>query len=1330
MEKCKKTTLKSSVFVLLAVCVFMCTTLSLVLPKDVNAAVSVNPKISCGYDHTLALKYDGTVYAWGYNASGQLGNGTLSYSNVPVKVQTGVVDIAAGGSHSLVLKNDGTISAWGSNDYGQLGNTKGLTGVIAIAAGEDFSMALKNDGTVWAWGRNDYGQLGDGTCIQSNNPVQVKGLTGITAIDCGEGHALALKNDGTVWAWGNNSSGQLGNGTSTSSSIPVQVISAPHVIVTSAPKLNGVTSISAGGNNSTALQDKGTLWTWGSNTYGQSGVHISNEAVPEKVDTNSFFYSKVSCGMNFTLLVDDSQSLSSKGINKYGQLGIGTNTNTSQETSIALYDDAVDVSAACFHGVCLMSDGSVWSWGRNDFGQLGDGTNINKNKPVLVKNLTLVDLSVPAAPTQLAAKAGNQKVSLSWNASQGTAYYSVKRATTAGGPYSSITSKLTSTTFEDNAVENNTRYYYIVTATSSSGIESLASSEVSATPYIPIAPSKPTELIAYAGTNKVELFWYSGSDAVSYNLKRATSAGGPYTTIKSGIWYRNYIDTMVNNGTEYYYIVTAISRDGLESLPSTEVSATPIAPVPPSSPTGLTAAAGDNKVSLSWGAVTEAATYSVKRATMPGGPYSSVATNITTTAYEDTTVTNGISYYYVVTATSSSGLESAASSEITVVPSKPAAPTAPTNLKITSGDRFISLTWDASPSTPTPTYTVKTSTSLNGPYETHVSQWPATKLTTEGLANDITYYYYVIAENINGMSGPSNIVSATPMSTTPLAPKNLAAVVNSDGKVELSFSTSLGAAYYTIKRSTTAGGPYSTITTNLTTTTFQDTAVTPGAIYYYIVTATSGAGKESLASNEVSANMEVIAPLPPTNIQAIAGNGTISYRWELSPSTPAPKYTVKRSTSLDGPYETVVTNWNANSLYSNGVTNNITYYTIIIAENINGTSVPSNPVAATPMAPASATPTGLVSVAGDGKVDISFNASQEAAYYSIKRATTAGGPYTKITINLTTTSYQDTTVINGIKYYYIVTATSSLGGESSASNEVSATPMALPTNPLAPLTPTNIQVSAGDGLISLKWDPSPSTPAPTYTVKRSTSPDGPYETIVTGWTGTSMNTAGFTNNITYYLIVLAENINGTSQPSDAVAATPMAPVISIPANLVAAAGDGKVGLSFSSSQGAAYYSIKRATTAGGPYTNVITNLTTTSYQDTTVTNETMYYYIVTATSSTGEESLASNEVTAIPTVSPLAPLAPTSLQVSINNGSIRLKWDPSSSTPTPSYTIKRSTTQGGPYNTLFTNIMNPYSTIYESDTTTYYYVVTAENSNGTSEPSNEVSAAQTAATEY
>jgi RHS repeat-associated protein len=243
--------------------------------------------------HGLARRSDGTAWAWGKNDTGQLGNGTddgtspsSSYHPAPSQVLgiNGVIQVAAGAQHSLALRNDGMVWAWGYNGDGELGNgtttqsdspvqVSGLSGVVAIAASSRFSLALKSDGTVWAWGKNDYGQLGDGTTTSRSSPVQVSGLSGAQAVAAGWFHSLALMSNGTVEAWGRNYSGQLGNGTTTDSHTPVQVSG-----------LSSVVSLAAGSSYSLAAQSGGTAWSWGDNTDGQLGnASFANSSLPVQV---------------------------------------------------------------------------------------------------------------------------------------------------------------------------------------------------------------------------------------------------------------------------------------------------------------------------------------------------------------------------------------------------------------------------------------------------------------------------------------------------------------------------------------------------------------------------------------------------------------------------------------------------------------------------------------------------------------------------------------------------------------------------------------------------------------------------------------------------------------------------------------------------------------------------------------------------------------------------------------------------------------------------------------------------------------------------------------
>ncbi|WP_254450626.1 glycoside hydrolase family 6 protein [Cohnella herbarum] len=302
-------------------------------------------------------------------------------------------------------------------------------------------------------------------------------------------------------------------------------------------------------------------------------------------------------------------------------------------------------------------------WFHNQFVQL-----VQNAYPVIPGG----SVQVPAAPTGVIATAGNAQVALSWTASSGATSYTVKRATTSGGPYTNVATGLTATSYTNTGLTNGTTYYYVVSAGNSAG-ESANSTQVSATPITTsTVPAAPTGVVATAGNAQVALSWTASSGATSYTVKRATTSGGPYTNVATGLTATSYTNTGLTNGTAYYYVVSAVNSAG-ESANSTQVSATPIsAPTVPAAPTGVVATAGNAQVALSWTASSGATSYTVKRATTSGGPYTNVATGLTATSYTNTGLTNGTAYYYVVSASNAVG-ESANSAQASATPQLPPA---------------------------------------------------------------------------------------------------------------------------------------------------------------------------------------------------------------------------------------------------------------------------------------------------------------------------------------------------------------------------------------------------------------------------------------------------------------------------------------------------------------------------------------------------------------------------------------------------------------------------------------------------------------------------------
>jgi hypothetical protein len=228
---------------------------------------------STGDLHSMALKSDGTLWGWGRNVNGQLGNGDTSDVQTPQQTVAGSdwVAIDCGGYHTLALKADGSLWAWGLGAAGQLGDgttsqkttptrVGGANDWVAIAAGQYHSLGLKADGSLYAWGYNGSGQIGNGTLTNQITPVKIGSATDWVGIAAGDSHSLGLRADARLYAWGKNLDGQLGDGTTNQRLEPVLADDNLRWI-----------SIAAGGSHSAGTTSDGTVWTWGSNGDGQLG---------------------------------------------------------------------------------------------------------------------------------------------------------------------------------------------------------------------------------------------------------------------------------------------------------------------------------------------------------------------------------------------------------------------------------------------------------------------------------------------------------------------------------------------------------------------------------------------------------------------------------------------------------------------------------------------------------------------------------------------------------------------------------------------------------------------------------------------------------------------------------------------------------------------------------------------------------------------------------------------------------------------------------------------------------------------------------------------------
>lgn len=290
--------------------------------------------IAAGSNHSLALDPSGFVTSWGRNASGECGDGKTSDHYIfalKIPLLSKIVSISAGKFFSVALDSSGSVWAWGANDVGQLGNggtvmnaTPGkvqlsaggyLSNIIAITCGASHALALDSSGNIWAWGSNRSGQLGNNSSTNSSYPVQVSSLSGVSAIAAGGGYSLALIS-GTVYAWGGNGSGQLGDGTTTESLVPKAVSG-----------LSGVSFIADAGAHTLVLTSTGNVYAWGSDSNGQLGDGLTTNRTSPYQLTSISNVSYIVGGGAFTLALKSDGTLWVWGKNSNGQLGIGSTTD-------------------------------------------------------------------------------------------------------------------------------------------------------------------------------------------------------------------------------------------------------------------------------------------------------------------------------------------------------------------------------------------------------------------------------------------------------------------------------------------------------------------------------------------------------------------------------------------------------------------------------------------------------------------------------------------------------------------------------------------------------------------------------------------------------------------------------------------------------------------------------------------------------------------------------------------------------------------------------------------------------------------------------------------
>jgi len=330
----------------------------------------------------------GNLYAWGRNANGQIGNDTIIDASSPIQIGSTLwSDVGSCGNSSSAIKSDGTLWCWGQGAQGKTAQNDeidlsspvqvgALTTWSKVDGGSNHFTAIKADGSIWAWGTGTSGQLGDGEAVWRSSPVQIGALTTWSTISAGNGTTAAIKNDGTLWVWGSGTSGQLGQNDTTSRSSPIQVGAG-----------TDWAHVYAGYYSSMmAIKTDGTLWGFGSDSFGQLGQNTSSVPCSSPIQVGALTnWQTIAAGTAFCIANKTDGTLWGWGIGSSGELGVNNGVTYSSPIQIGSDTDWGDAKIASYTGTLVIkADATLWAWGTGIYGRLGINSDVKVSSPTQV----------------------------------------------------------------------------------------------------------------------------------------------------------------------------------------------------------------------------------------------------------------------------------------------------------------------------------------------------------------------------------------------------------------------------------------------------------------------------------------------------------------------------------------------------------------------------------------------------------------------------------------------------------------------------------------------------------------------------------------------------------------------------------------------------------------------------------------------------------------------------------------------------------------------------------------------------------------------------------